>query len=155
MDTVHQGSGIGDQGSGGIRDQGFPKPRARGREPYRATRAGSRLAACWLRRRLHVFSLQAPFASRPEICFTLSPAKTLAHSHRQPRSPIPDREPLDPLSLSCPASLIRNIRRFPFRRTTAHRKPNPPRISGPAGWLVSFRRAQRRELYSRRLSRSS
>src|SRR5262245_42785694 len=31
-------------------------------------------------------SLQEPFASRPEICFTLSSAKTLAHLHGRPRS---------------------------------------------------------------------
>ena len=124
--------------------------RGRLKVAVRATRAGSRLAACWLED-VCTSSSSRPFASRSEICFTLSPAKTLAHLHGQPHSTFSCSRTVGPLPPSGNASSLRNIQCILLRRPTAHRKPTPPCTSGPAGWLVSFRRAQRRRIYPRRI----
>src|SRR6187431_2218909 len=135
------------QANRGIRKLGG---RGRVRVAVHATRVGSRLAARGLED-VCTSSSSRPFASRPEICLTLSPAKTLAHLHGQPHSTFSCSRTVGPLPPSCNASSLRNIQRILLRRPTAHRKPTPPCTSGPAGWLVFFRRAQRRRRYPRRI----
>lgn len=161
--TVYRTQGVKGKGERGKRQWGIETqkmgnrkraPRDQSNEEaekavaVRATRAGSRLAACWLEDVCtpSVFKNPSLLAQKSASRHRLRKRLRIFTGNHNPL--IPDREPLGSLSPSCNASSIRNIRRNLFRGNTAHRSSNPLHISGPAGWLVSFRRAQRRKMYS-------
>jgi hypothetical protein len=117
--------------------------------PVQTQRASEiRLAADWLK-------ILVSRGLTPPLYSASSVSRTPRFSFRKMLAHLPNREPWHFLLRSRFASPVRNIR-FPLlskRYPTSLTKLR--HMSGPASWLVFFRRAQRRRIYSSVVRRSS